>query len=156
FPIGIVHQPGSDRLLLIVESASYGATQIVRIKDDPKVSSYETLLKQDGVTYDIKFHADFKKNGYVFLGLNSPLSGPSAAPRTRVLRYTMSRTRPYALDVKSEKLIIEWPSDGHNGGALAFGHDGMLYVTSGDGTSDSDRNIVGQDMTRLTAKVLRI
>ena len=25
--------------------------------------------------------------------------------------------------------IIEWPSDGHNGAALAFGADGMLFVT---------------------------
>ena len=32
----------------------------------------------------------------------------------------------------------------------------MLYVTSGDGTSDSDTDLAGQDMTRLTAKVLRI
>ncbi len=57
---------------------------------------------------------------------------------------------------KSAKIIIEWESDGHNGGAMAFGHDGMLYVTSGDGTSDSDTNVVGQDMTTLLAKVLRI
>ena len=31
----------------------------------------------------------------------------------------------------------------------------MLYVTSGDGTSDSDTNLRGQDLTELTAKVLR-
>ncbi len=39
---------------------------------------------------------------------------------------------------------------------MTFGHDGMFYVTSGDGTSDSDTNIVGQDMGSLLAKVLRI
>jgi len=44
----------------------------------------------------------------------------------------------------------------HNGGDMVFGHDGMLYVTSGDGTSDSDTNVVGQDMGSLLAKVLRI
>ncbi len=38
---------------------------------------------------------------------------------------------------------------------MAFGRDGMFYVTSGDGTSDSDTNVAGQDMTRLLAKVLR-
>jgi hypothetical protein len=53
-------------------------------------------------------------------------------------------------------VIVEWLSDGHNGGAVAFGLDGMLYVTSGDGTSDSDTNIVGQDMSKLLSKVLRI
>src|SRR5207248_7884053 len=79
------------------------------------------------------------------------------APRkTIITRYTMDREPPYALDPKSAVTIIDWLSDGHNGGALAFGLDGMLYITSGDGTSDSDTNIVGQDLTKLTAKVLRI
>ena len=35
-------------------------------------------------------------------------------------------------------------------------HDGMLYVTSGDGTSDSDMNLAGQDLSKLLSKVLRI
>ncbi len=49
-------------------------------------------------------------------------------------------------------VIIEWDSDGHNGGAMAFGNDGMFYVTSGDGTSDSDTNIVGQDMSSCSPR----
>ena len=32
----------------------------------------------------------------------------------------------------------------------------MLYISSGDGTSDSDTNLTGQDLTKLNAKVLRI
>ena len=68
----------------------------------------------------------------------------------------MARQTPYKLDPKSARVIIEWASDGHNGGDVAFGKDGMLYVTSGDGTSDSDTNVVGQDMTKLLAKVLRL
>jgi glucose/arabinose dehydrogenase len=156
YPIAVRHQPDSDRLLVITQVWPYGRAAVVRVKDDPAASEIETLLDYDGVAYDVAFHPDFRKNGYVYIGLNAPLSGDSASKRTRVLRYTMERTPPYRLDPKSEKLIIEWASDGHNGGAIAFGKDGMLYVTSGDGTSDSDRNIVGQDLTKLTAKVLRI
>ena len=47
---------------------------------------------------------------------------------------------------KKDEIIIEWPSNGHDGGAIAFGKDGMLYVTSGDGTSDSDTDLVGQSV----------
>lgn len=154
YPIGITHQPGSDRLLFITQTVPYGAATIQRMKDDPATDQFETLLALDGVAYDIKFHPNFKDNGYVFIGSNGPLS--SGAKKTQVTRYTIDPRPPYTFDPKSAKVIIDWPSDGHNGGALAFGQDGMLYVTSGDGTSDSDTHIVGQDLSKLTAKVLRI
>jgi uncharacterized repeat protein (TIGR03806 family) len=156
FPVAVVHQPHSDRLLVITQPWPYGPTKLVRTKDDPNADQTEQLHKYDGVAYDITFHPNFEKNGYVYVGMNGPSSGPSAARRTRVLCYKMDPAPPYRFDAKSETLVIEWPSDGHNGGALAFGRDGMLYVTSGDGTSDSDTNIVGQDLGKLTAKVLRI
>jgi glucose/arabinose dehydrogenase len=156
YPIAVVLQPGSDRLLFVTQGTPYGSTKIERIHDDPKVTKVETLLTLDAVAYDIVFHPDFKNNGYLYVGSNGPSSGNSAAKKTMVTRYTMSRTPPYALDEKSARVIIAWPSDGHNGGAMTFGKDGKFYVTSGDGTSDSDRNIVGQDMSSLLAKVLRI
>jgi glucose/arabinose dehydrogenase len=155
FPIAVVHQPGSNRLLLINEEWSYGPVKIERIVDDPKTSEVETLLVLNAVAYSIVFHPDFANNGYLYIGNNGPEKG-KGPKKTQIHRYTMERQPPYKLDPSSAKLIIEWESDGHNGGAMAFGHDGMFYVTSGDGTSDSDTNIVGQDMTKLLAKVLRI
>jgi glucose/arabinose dehydrogenase/mono/diheme cytochrome c family protein len=155
YPIAVSHQPGSDRLLVITEEWSYGPTKLERFVDDPNVSKAETLLAINGVAYDIVFHPDYAKNGYLYISSNGPEKGPGPK-KTMVHRYTMDRTPPYRLDPASAKLIIEWVSDGHNGGGMAFGHDGMFYVTSGDGTSDSDTNIVGQDMTSLLAKVLRI
>ncbi len=68
----------------------------------------------------------------------------------------MTKKAPYELDPTSAKTIIEWESDGHNGCAVCFGDDGMMYVTSGDGTSDSDTNLTGQRTDLLLAKVLRI
>jgi uncharacterized repeat protein (TIGR03806 family) len=154
-PIAALHQPGSDRLLIITQKASYGTTRIQRHVDDPQTSEVETLLEQNVTAYAIVFHPDYAKNGYFYISSNGPDKGPGPK-KTRVHRYTMDRQPPYKLDPKSETLIIEWESDGHNGGGMAFGHDGMFYVTSGDGTSDSDGLVVGQDMTSLLAKVLRI
>lgn len=151
YPITIIHQPESDRFLYVAQPWSYGPTSLYRFKDDPKSTDFETLhtFPQGGVAYSITFHPDYKNNGYVYIGWNG-------GKMSKVSRFTMDRKAPYAFDSRSEKVIIEWPSDGHNGAALGFGHDGMLYVTSGDGTSDSDTNIVGQDLSKLTAKVLRI
>jgi uncharacterized repeat protein (TIGR03806 family) len=153
-PIAVAHQPGSDRLILIQQMHAWtGHGRVLRIKDDPAANSFELLLTLDGIAYGVAFHPDFAKNGYLYVGDNGPMSGNK---KTRVTRYTMETKPPYRLDAKSAKVIIEWDSDGHNGGDLAFGNDGMLYVSSGDGTSDSDTNHTGQDLSKLNAKVLRI
>ncbi len=154
-PVAIAGQPGSDRLVFIEHTAPWsGYGKVRRFKNDPNASKAETLLELDDIIYGITFHPNFKTNGFFYLGCNGPWN--KDGKKTRIVRYTMSRQVPYAVDVKSRLVIIEWNSDGHNGGDMVFGNDGMLYVTSGDGTSDSDRDIVGQDLTKLNSKVLRI
>jgi glucose/arabinose dehydrogenase len=154
-PIGVAREPGSDRLILIHQHWPWGgSSRLLRIKDDPDTDQQQVLLDSEDIIYGVTFHPKFADNGHVYVGSNGPAKGPPR--KTRITRYTMSRKAPFDLDPKSAKVIIEWASDGHNGGDAAFGNDGMLYVTSGDGTSDSDTNVVGQDMTSLLAKVLRI
>ena len=157
FPITVVHQPGSDRMWTItVDDSAKGKTVIQRFVDTPDVSATETLLPPDDrFAYDIAFHPDFLTNGFVYIGHDLRIK-PCDEKFVRVSRFKMNPEPPFEFDVKSETTIIEWPSDGHNGAAIAFGLDRMLYITSGDGTSDSDTNLRGQEMSHLTAKVLRI
>jgi glucose/arabinose dehydrogenase len=156
YPIAVRHQPGSDLLIVVQQPVPGGASHLVRFKDDPKAKDLEKLLTLDGTAYDVVFHPDFKTNGYFYVGYKGPAAGPTAAKRARVTRFTMDRKPPFKVDPASARVIIEWPSDGHDGLGMGFGPDGLFYVTSGDGTSDSDTNVVGQDMGSLLAKVLRI
>lgn len=156
YPIAIAHQPGSDRLVVVQQPTPGGVSRLIRFKDDPGVKEFETLLTFDGTAYEVLFHPNFAKNGLFYVGMKGPASGPSAAKKAQVVRYTMQTTEPYRVDPKSATIILAWKSDGHDGLGMGFGRDGMLYVTTGDGTSDSDTNVVGQDMSSLLAKVLRL
>lgn len=154
-PLAVAHEPGTNDLIVVYQlSSGGGAGRIARFKDDPQADKLDELLRLDGIAYGIAFDPDYERNGHLYVGSNEPLGKPTCT--TRVTRYTVDRQEPRRVLPGSAKLIIEWPSNGHNGGDLAFGVDGMLYVSSGDGTSDSDTNLRGQDLTELTAKVLRI
>ncbi|WP_373652582.1 PQQ-dependent sugar dehydrogenase [Schlesneria sp. DSM 10557] len=157
FPVSIIHQPGSDRLWTITFDGPSGTTLIRRFVDSADVTELETVIPSEpgNVATDVLFHPQFEQNGYVFIGHNEPVTA-GGEKYCRISRYKVNPRPPYEVDVSSKTTIIEWPSDGHNGVAMAFGLDGMFYVTSGDGTSDSDTNLRGQEMSHLTAKVLRI
>jgi uncharacterized repeat protein (TIGR03806 family) len=157
FPIQVALIPGTTDALLITQPAAYGPTSVWRfplvagVKEAEAVKLFDT--PHGGTAYDICFHPKFAENGYVYFGWNGSESGKKK--RSIITRYTMTG-KPATIDTKTAKTIIEWESDGHNGAAVCFGSDGMLYVTSGDGTSDSDTNLTGQRTDLLLAKVLRI
>jgi uncharacterized repeat protein (TIGR03806 family) len=155
FPIALDRIPNNDQLLIIAQEKSYGPATILRIKDDPGVEKAEQVLviPGGGTAYGVCFHPKFAENGYLYVGWNGAEGG--GPKKTYATRYTMDR-KTFTLDPQSALHIISWESNGHNGGDLEFGLDGMLYITSGDGTSDSDTNLRGQDLTQMTSKVLRI
>lgn len=151
-PIFAISLPASKQLLFVEHSGS--TSRLCRTTDDGSSGKYDELLSVDEVVYSACFHPKFADNGYVYLGANGPKDGGSK--HSRVVRYTVSREAPHGIDPESRLVIIDWESNGHNGCAVVFGLDGMLYVTSGDGTSDSDTNLTGQGLDHLLAKVLRI
>lgn len=152
FPIFVISEPGSNRLILIDQKRSYGPSRIARITD-PSTGAIETLFDPQGVAYNAAFHPQFTENGIFYVGSNG--KGDDGKHKSRITSHRLSRQAPFELIGEAET-VIDWESNGHNGAAVTFGKDGMMYVTSGDGTSDSDNNNVGQDLTKLTAKVLRI
>ncbi|MCS6866028.1 MAG: PQQ-dependent sugar dehydrogenase [Gemmataceae bacterium] len=158
-PIITVRIPGTHEMLVITQPRPYAATTLWRFPFDAKTTARDAVrlleTPHGGTAYDIAFHPQWKKNGYVYIGWNG--QRPSDKHKRSIIsRYTMTTQPPYTIDPKSEKEIISWESDGHNGCALCFDDTGLLYVTSGDGTSDSDTNLTGQRTDLLLAKVLRI
>ena len=155
-PLYIAPEPATDNLMLLDrQPAEPQPWQIRRIRNDLATASSETLLSfTNRQVYGLTFHPRYAQNGFVYVFHNGPTDQPERT--NRISRFTVSRAAPWAIVPASESVVIEWRSAGHDGGDLAFGSDGMLYITSGDGTSDSDGWDSGQDMSRLLAKLLRI
>ncbi len=82
-----------------------------------------------------------------------------ASPRrTRLSRWRVSTGDPNLADASSEEVLLSIPQpfSNHNGGSMAFGPDGMLYLAVGDGGSGNDPQNNAQDLTNLLGKVLRL
>jgi putative heme-binding domain-containing protein len=85
---------------------------------------------------------------------------PGDPEGSRVSRFTVDASDPAAwrIDPASENILLTFLSGGHNGGCLAFGPDGFLYITTGDasGPTPPDPLHTGQDCSDLLSSILRI
>jgi uncharacterized repeat protein (TIGR03806 family) len=143
--------PASGRMFVVEQKG-----KILTFANNPAVERTDVFLALvDRDTYGMTFHPKFADNRFVFIFSNGPNSNEKHK-QNRVSRFTVAREAPFACDPASEQFIIEWESNGHNGGDLAFGPDGLLYISAGDGTSDSDTNLTGQKISDLVSGMLRI
>ena len=157
-PVDYQHAGDNSNRVFVVEQRGV----ISVFADDATVSEKQTFLDISDVVDDrrneegllgLAFHPDYATNGYFYV--NYTIGDPA---RSRVCRFQVSEGDPNMADPSSETLLLEFaqPYDNHNGGQLAFGPDGYLYVAVGDGGSGGDPDENGQDRTTLLGSILRI
>jgi glucose/arabinose dehydrogenase len=101
----------------------------------------------------LAFHPNYEYNGYFFI--NYTASNPL---RTVIARYEVSTDDSNIADELSENIILEIDqlTNNHNGGQIAFGPDGYLYIGMGDGGGAGDPSNHGQNLETLLGAMLRI
>lgn len=128
----------------------------------------------DGFVFDergllgLAFHPNFSRNGLFYVFYTVPLSAGDPEnfnARNRVSEMRVSAADANRADLSSERVLLEIlkPQFNHNGGQIAFGPDGFLYIGVGDGgnaNDDGDGHTPGigngQDKSTLLGKILRI
>jgi glucose/arabinose dehydrogenase len=101
----------------------------------------------------LTFHPNFSENGRFFVNYTARTGGlHSAISEFRV------NGNPDQADARIERILLSVPQPyaNHNGGDIAFGPDGMLYIALGDGGSGNDPHGNGQNLSALLGKILRI
>jgi len=151
-PVAIVAEPGSQRMLVVEH---YGT--VYRFEDRPDVTEREIFLELGDEAYSLAFHPQYLANGRLFVFRN--LLKDKRMDRNRIAEFRTSLDAQRTCAKETEKPLLEWASRGHNGGDMAFGPDGLLYISSGDGETgidDPDPQMTGQDMSDLCSGILRI
>ena len=155
-PMFLAAEPQTKRLFALLHHGQGKPTQLVSFEDDPKVEKREVLLELPGRNvYSFCFDPNYTENGFIYLFNNLNMEAFDGKKANRISRVTLLNGSQ-TIDLNSEHTIIEWRSGGHDGGGIDFGLDGMLYISTGDGTSDSDNWLSGQTLDDLLGGVLRI
>ena len=163
-PVALVPEPAaSGSRWFLLERAG-----VVRVfPDDPAATAAAVFVdiadrvdaRGEGGLLGLAFHPGFGDNGEVFLSYTAPGLGAGSDVElvSRVSRFR-SADGGATLDPSTEEIVlsVDQPFTNHNGGQIAFGPDGYLYLGLGDGGSGGDPLGNGQDTGTLLGAFLRL
>ncbi len=153
-PNAITHAgDGSERLFLVEQGGRVRILAAGALRPDPFIDIADRLLSggEQGLL-GLAFPPGFAQKGYFYLHYNRSGDGASV-----LSRFFVSADPDLALAASEEVLlVVPQPFANHNGGQLAFGPEGLLYVALGDGGSGGDPQGHGQNPASLLGKLLRL
>ena len=154
-PVAIVNA-GDDRLFVVeqnsadIEIFDLSGNYIGKFID---LSSEVNANGNEQGLLGLAFHPDYANNGKFYVNYTAGSSSGS----THISEFSVS-ANPDIADASSEVVLMDINQDfsNHNGGTIAFGPDGHLYIGMGDGGSGGDPNNRAQAANSLLGKMLRI
>ncbi|MBX3414131.1 MAG: PQQ-dependent sugar dehydrogenase [Pirellulales bacterium] len=149
---GRIFVPTQHGVLHILDQGAKTKDTKVFLDMSSKVS-YDDKTNEEGFL-GLAFHPKFKENGEFFVYYTNK----AKKHQNVISRFRVSKSDPNVADPDSEEvlLVLDKPFWNHDGGTIAFGPDGYLYVAVGDGGLANDPFKNGQKMSTLLGKILRI
>jgi glucose/arabinose dehydrogenase len=142
---GLLFVGGQDGRVWVISGGQRAAEPMLDIGDRISSGGERGLL-------GLAFHPGFPDDRRLFVNYTDRNGN------TVVASFDVGATTPVRADPDSEQIILRQaqPYPNHNGGGLAFGRDGYLYIALGDGGSAGDPQDNGQRLDTLLGKILRI
>ena len=152
-PLYVTAPTGDDRLFVVERGG-----QVKVLVNEEVVGTYLSVAhlltnprgSEQGLL-GLAFDPAFKVNGHLFI------SYTDATGAVVIARYTANPSaNTVSLATARTVIRIPQPATNHNGGMLAFGPDGYLYVGIGDGGGGGDPQGNGQNINTLLGSILRL
>ncbi|MCT8340014.1 PQQ-dependent sugar dehydrogenase [Flavobacteriaceae bacterium TK19130] len=149
-----IENAGDDRLFIVEQGGRIKILNADGTTNSTPFLDISTQVSNGGEQglLGLAFHPDYANNGFFYVNYTKTNGD------TRVARFSVDSGDPDIAQVGSEFEIIEYeqPFSNHNGGDVAFGPDGYLYISSGDGGSGGDPGNRAQNLSLLLGKMLRL
>ncbi|HEX3728150.1 MAG TPA: PQQ-dependent sugar dehydrogenase, partial [Pirellulales bacterium] len=144
--------PTQQGVIYVLPNNDHAKTADIFLNIEDKVAYYEKTNEEGFL--GLAFHPKYRENGEFFVYYTNK----AKKHQNVVARYRVSKDNPNLADAQSEEilLVLDKPFWNHDGGTLAFGPDGYLYIAIGDGGLANDPYKNGQKMSTLLGKILRI
>jgi len=146
--------PSGDPRLFIVERA--GRIRILAADGSLSPTSFLDISSRVSTSGErgllgLGFPADYAASGLFYVYYTDSPGG-----RLVLSRFSVSADPGVADPAETVLLVIDHPASNHNGGTVAFGPDGFLYVAPGDGGGGNDPDENAQNPGSLLGKMLRL
>ena len=151
-PVALSHPPGDSRLFVVERPGRVRVIVNGVLLSTPFLDiSSKVNTSGEGGLLSIAFRPDYRTNGIYFVAYTD------ANMTLRVVRYHATPTSNRSDPTGTNVISIPHPGySNHNGGQIAFGPDGYLYIGTGDGGGGGDPNGNAQNRASLLGKILRI
>lgn len=166
-PVALTHAgDGSNRVFVVEQHGTIRVIKDGKLKPYPfldlrsKLAEISPYYSEMGLL-GLAFHPNYKQNGLFYVHFSAPRNQQGIDHLSIIAEYQVSEFDADMADFTTQRIVmsIPQPASNHNGGTLAFGPDGYLYIGMGDGGGAGDRFGTlgnGQNLNSLLGKMLRI
>ncbi len=154
---------GSNRLFIIEQTGQILVYKNGGLLSTPFLNIAGLISNFTGVNGEqgllcLAFDPNYSSNGIFYITYTTTNNDPAFLYTTTLARYHVSSGSPDQADPLSGAVLLSIPKKytNHNGGMIAFGPDGYLYMSMGDGGSGGDPDNNAQNLDTMLGKLLRL